>query len=74
MKFAVGTVVHVRNIRDGSHVLARVGGVSHHRSTDQLDSTGRFMIAPKGYYYHVRYSPLLGVYGVHESRLTPALR
>ena len=73
MKFAVGTVVHVRNMSDNTYELARVGGVSRHRSTDQLDSTGRFMIAPKGYYYYVRYSPHLGVYGVHESRLTPAL-
>jgi len=74
MRFAVGTVVHVRNMSDGSHVLARVDGVSRYIEEDRLDPTGKLVLVPKGYYYQVSYDRHISVSNVHERRLTPALR
>ncbi len=74
MRFGHGTLVWVKDMSDETSSIAIVAGVSNHRSTVQMDSTGRFVITPSGYFYYVRYSPFLGVYNVHESRLVPCLR
>lgn len=45
---------------------------SYLREHDQLDATGRFVIAHKGWVYQVRFKPEGGLYNVHESRVVVA--
>ena len=66
---ALGSNVLVKDIvGDGCHSAVIVGWYDRH--ANQLDATGRFIIAPKGRVYQVRYQEGMGVYNVHEDLVT----